>query len=115
MAPGQFARHYSPRTPVMLHRKMPVARRATDEAWLFLTRPAPVGPGGPARPFAPRAGKNIFWLDAHGNLRGAARRLFAVLRELDGRGFRMIHAEMARGRGRTMGRGLLFNRHGSFK
>jgi len=90
IAPGQLARHYSPRTPVILHRRidpLAAANGTPDEAWLFVRRPA-------------RArGRTIFWLDAHGNLRQVARNLFAVLRRIDDLGFRRIHAELARGGG----------------
>ena len=83
LAPGMLARHYSPRTPVVLHAEMP-RRQAGDEAWVFV-----------ARPLHPR-GRNIFWLDPRGDLRGAARRLFALLRELDRGGFAKIHVERPR-------------------
>ncbi len=88
LAPGSLVRHYSPRTPVALHERIPATgRRPTNEAWVFLAKPA--------RP----AGKNIFWLDARGDLRGAARRLFAVLRRLDDGRFKKIHVELAEGDG----------------
>jgi hypothetical protein len=48
---------------------------------------------------AGRTAKNIFWLDARGNLPGAARRLFAQLRALDVAGYRRLHAEYANGQG----------------
>lgn len=89
VAPGQLLRHYSPHTPVMLHARLVDRRganRAEDEAWIFLARPKQT------------AGKNVFWLTPQGDLRQAARRLFSVLRQLDGAGFRKIHAELA-GRG----------------
>jgi L-threonylcarbamoyladenylate synthase len=41
----------------------------------------------------------VFWLDPRGNLQGAARRLFAALRELDEAGYRRIHAELPGGAG----------------
>ena len=88
VAPGQLARHYSPRTPATLHARLDpaaAARGPADEAWLFLARPP-----GPARP-------NLHWLDARGDLRGAARRLFARLRELDAAGYRHLHLEAAPG------------------
>jgi len=90
LAPGQLARHYSPRTPVILHPSLApraAARGPADEAWVFLARPIGV------------AGKNICWLDARGRLDGVARRLFHVLRTLDARGYRRIHVELARGGG----------------
>jgi L-threonylcarbamoyladenylate synthase len=89
VAPGQMARHYSPRTPVILHAglKLGDAARNRGDAWLFMARP----PG--------RRTANVFWLDARGDLRRAARRLFAVLRELDDAGFRRIHVERPPGPG----------------
>jgi L-threonylcarbamoyladenylate synthase len=86
LAPGLLARHYSPRTPVVLHQKMPAEHSGAD-AWVFLARP----PG-------PRPA-NIFWLDARGDLSGVAHRLFAVLRQLDCLGFARIHVELASGPG----------------
>lgn len=83
LAPGMLARHYSPRTPVVLHEKIP-ARHAADEAWVFLAKPARA------------AADNVFWLDARGDLRRAARRLFAILRRLDEGRFKKIHVELVR-------------------
>ena len=88
VAPGQLARHYSPRTPATLHARLDpatVAAGPADEAWLFLARP----PG--------RTRANVHWLDPRGDLRGAARRLFARLRELDAGGYRHLHLEAAPG------------------
>jgi len=89
-APGLLARHYSPRTPLVLHKKISATyAKASEptEAWLFFARPR-----GPVD-------KNIFWLDASGDPRRAARRLFGLLRTLDGRSFKKIHAELAPGHG----------------
>lgn len=86
LSPGMLARHYSPRTPVVLHKKIAAGqRRDTDEAWVFLAKPAG------------RSGHNVFWLDVHGDLRGAARRLFDTLRRLDDGRFKRIHVELAHG------------------
>jgi L-threonylcarbamoyladenylate synthase len=89
LAPGQMPRHYSPKTPVVLHSRLAAnaAARGAADAWLFVSRP----PGALPR--------NVFWLDAKGDLRGAARRLFAMLRELDEAGFRRIHVERPAGAG----------------
>jgi L-threonylcarbamoyladenylate synthase len=90
LAPGLLARHYSPRTPVVLHDRITASQvRAggPSDVWLFLAKPEE------------SAGANIRWLDARGDLRGAARRLFGRLRELDEAGFRTIHAELAPGAG----------------
>ena len=90
LAPGLLARHYSPRTPVTLHAKLSRAaaqRSPAGEAWVFLAQPRVV------------AGKNIFWLDANGDLPGVARRLFATMRRVDALRFTRIHVELARGKG----------------
>jgi L-threonylcarbamoyladenylate synthase len=92
-APGQMSRHYSPRTPVTLHAALTprmAARGNPRDAWLFIAKPA-------GKAAAPQ--RNIFWLDPKGDLRGAARRLFATLRSLDDAGFRRIHAERPAGAG----------------
>ena len=90
VAPGLMKRHYSPRTPVVLHERIPAgaARKGpADVAWLLVS-----GPGS-------AAGGNIFCLDRRGDLRAAARRLFSTLRAIDQAGFRLINAELARGEG----------------
>lgn len=90
VSPGLLKRHYSPRTPSILHDKISpekAKRSAVSEAWLFVTKPPGV------------SGENIFWLDARGDLRGAARRLFSKLRQIDGRGFSKLHLERAQGGG----------------
>lgn len=90
VAPGQFARHYSPHTPVVAHARLGETEArgsGPGEAWLFLARPAKL------------RGRNVFWLDARGDLRGAGRRLFSTLRRLDEGGFRRIHVELAGGPG----------------
>jgi L-threonylcarbamoyladenylate synthase len=91
VAPGMLKRHYSPRTPVTLHSKLTpeiAARGHPSDAWLFISRPHVAAKEG-----------NIFWLDAKGDLRRVARRLFAMLRFLDEAGFRRIHVERPSGGG----------------
>lgn len=86
LAPGMLARHYSPRTPVELHTKLPStthAKATPDEAFVYLRKPTGVR--------AP----NVFWFDPRGTLSGVARRLFATLRTLDAKHFRCIHVERA--------------------
>lgn len=90
VAPGLLARHYSPRTPAVVHERISLAearRSSGREAWLFVTKPLGL------------TGKNIFWLDAQGDLKGAARRLFAELRRIDAADFACIHLERAEGGG----------------
>ncbi len=89
VAPGLLKRHYSPHTPVVLKEQILESDwRGSDrtEAWLLLTKPAKPAP-------------NVFWLDARGDLRAAARALFGMLRSLDSAGYRRIHAELAPGSG----------------
>lgn len=85
-APGMLKRHYSPRTPVTLHRKLKVTGSA-NEAFVFFRKPSQAYPS------------NVAWLDERGDLAAAGRRLFATLRNLDARGFRRIHIELAPGKG----------------
>ena len=86
LAPGMLTRHYSPATRVVLHRGA-MSPQEHDEAYVFLRKPA----GQP--------GKNVFWLDDRGDLRGVARGLFAMLRRLDTLGFSRINIERATGDG----------------
>jgi L-threonylcarbamoyladenylate synthase len=90
LAPGLLKRHYSPHTRVTLHgsaASVDWRNARPDEAWLLIMKP------GRATP------PNVFWLDARGNLRGVARRLFSQLRKLDTVGYRQIHVELAPGGG----------------
>ena len=89
VAPGLLKRHYSPKTPVRLHRSItPALLRGASpqEAWLFIRTPRRGSPS------------NHFGLDPKGTLAGAARMLFSQLRTLDRAGYRVIHVELARGR-----------------
>jgi L-threonylcarbamoyladenylate synthase len=86
IAPGQLSRHYSPRTKLVLHRRLSDRAAPLPEdgiAWLHFKKPV--------RPF----GDHCYWLDAGGDQIKAARNLFSRLRMLDGRGYRCIHAELA--------------------
>jgi L-threonylcarbamoyladenylate synthase len=86
VAPGMLSRHYSPRTPLMLHDRLESiaeARTKPSEAFVYLRRPQGSLPA------------NVFFLDRAGELSGIARRLFATLRKLDGMNFRCIHIERA--------------------
>lgn len=86
IAPGLLGRHYSPRTPLVLHARISpaaCAKAANVEAFVFLRRPRGT------------TASNAFWLDARGDLQGVARRLFATLRKLDAMKFKRIHVELA--------------------
>jgi L-threonylcarbamoyladenylate synthase len=86
LAPGMLHRHYSPKTPVVLHREL-TEPRGKGHAYLHIGRPAGRQP------------RNVFWLDERGSLAGAARRLFATLRKLDAMHFAAIHVQLAHGGG----------------
>jgi L-threonylcarbamoyladenylate synthase len=90
--PGMLDRHYSPRTPLTLTRKIAPGRAAAapEEAFLFFRRP---------EKRAEAAAKNVFWLTSTGSLEEAAHNLFDRLRHLDGGGWRAIHAERIPARG----------------
>jgi L-threonylcarbamoyladenylate synthase len=79
LAPGMLARHYSPRTPLVLRRAK--GKTAPDVAVILLRKP----PG--------RAAANIFWLSQRGAVEEMARNLYRVLRLADAGGFKQIQAE----------------------
>jgi L-threonylcarbamoyladenylate synthase len=90
VAPGLLAKHYSPRTPSILHARVSdrnLDSSPLDEAWILI---------GPRRG---TAAKNVFVLDRDGDLHGVARNLFRTLRRVDTLGFKRIHLERARGLG----------------
>lgn len=87
-APGMLARHYSPKTPMVLHDSLPIERWQTfppDEAVLLLRRPAGASAGAASR---------VFWLSESGEADEAARNLFDRLRAVDAGRWRLIHAEI---------------------
>lgn len=87
LAPGLLDQHYSPHTPfrlvATLRRK---AGDAEDHARIYWRKP------GEAEPR--RAGP-VFWLSRTGDVREAARRLYAVLRAADASGSAVIACEKA--------------------
>ena len=90
IAPGSLQRHYSPHARVILHRRLllrQVAKGGDAEAWLFLKRPP-----GPAR-------HHVYWFDVAGTAPAIAKKLFAMLRQLDHAGYQRIHVELMRGTG----------------
>jgi L-threonylcarbamoyladenylate synthase len=90
LAPGMLARHYSPRTPIVLRDtgELPALRGVSGEAVLWLRRP-PVP--------TPQAAD--FWLSETGDTAEIARHIFALLRRLDAGNFSLIHAELTDGLG----------------
>jgi L-threonylcarbamoyladenylate synthase len=90
IAPGSMQRHYSPHARVILHRRLSlrqVAKGDPAEAWIFPKRPP-----GPARP-------HLYWFDVAGTAPAIAKKLFAMLRQLDRAGYQRIHVELMRGTG----------------
>jgi L-threonylcarbamoyladenylate synthase len=88
--PGLLPRHYSPRTPLTLMKKLPGPTRAAREprtAFLYFQRP----------PSAPASAKNLFWLTPTGRPADAARTLYACLRALDHGHWQAIRAEWVPG------------------
>lgn len=88
-APGMLARHYSPRTPIILHGRLDaetLAKLPMTDAALLLRRPANSA-----------ADPRFFWLTDDGRLETAARNLFSVLRRLDNGAWTRIHAEIPAG------------------
>ncbi len=88
-APGLLTRHYSPATPLQLHRRISVTqlrRAGADEGFLLFAPPA----GG-----VPKTAARIEVLAKNASPRTAARRLFAALHTLDRAGLRQLHAELA--------------------
>jgi len=97
VAPGMLERHYSPRTPLTLVRKLtaPHVRRARpDEAFLFIQKPTATKTSD----CITKTANNVFWLcDARGGLAQAAHHLFDQLRSLDSGAWTRLHAELAPG------------------
>jgi L-threonylcarbamoyladenylate synthase len=90
-APGMLSRHYSPRTPLILHKRLEVreaAALAPDEVCLLLRRPA----SAEFKRLSTVTLRRIRWLSERGELTEMAKNLFATLRILDGEGWRRIHA-----------------------
>lgn len=79
-APGMMARHYSPRTPLVL--KTPRGRLPQGVGRILLRKPA-----------AGQTGGNIYWLSERGALAEVARNLYRVLRTADQGGHRQIQLE----------------------
>jgi L-threonylcarbamoyladenylate synthase len=90
-APGMLKQHYSPLTPLVLHRRLGatrVRRGGPLEAFLFFRKPSAL---------IIASHPNVSWLSVRGSHTVAARRLFAALHALDSRGFEVINAELAPG------------------
>ncbi|MDI1251414.1 MAG: L-threonylcarbamoyladenylate synthase, partial [Lacunisphaera sp.] len=79
LAPGMMARHYSPRTPLVL--KNPRGRPLEGVGRILLRKPAG------------ETADNIYWLSERGALSEVARNLYRVLRAADQGGHRQIQVE----------------------
>lgn len=93
VAPGMLSKHYSPRTPVLLHRRITlrgVRPEDSREVFLFTARPRFSG----ERPLP----SNVAWLSTTGDLSEAAHSLFSTLRQLDAAKWSKIHVELAPGK-----------------
>lgn len=91
LAPGMFARHYSPRATISLHAPGSLGRRAMrapagTAVVLFRKPPLTSGSKLPA---------HVLYLTKRGTGAEAARTLFSVLRRLDREGFRRALVERA--------------------
>ena len=87
VAPGLLARHYSPKTPLLLLKKITPRQAAaakSDTALLFFQKPDKL----------PSA-KNHFYLSKTGDSTEAAQNLFSLLRKLDAGKYTQIIAELA--------------------
>ena len=87
LAPGMLLQHYSPHTPVTLHKRIDFTPGPGEAALLLRARPQ-----GRRHP-------RVFCLSPSGHLAQMAKRLFAQLRTLDHGGYDCIHVELARGHG----------------
>lgn len=85
VAPGMLAQHYSPRAKVILHDRLAAAAagESRHEARLHFAKPSG------------KLTQHDYWLGLNGDQQGAAQKLFAQLRMLDGKGYHIIHAERA--------------------
>lgn len=92
LAPGMLERHYSPRTAVKLFPQGTVPTVEAGAAVVFLQRPAALTGA-------------VFYLSELGGVEAAAPHLFALLRQLDERGFAQIYVELAA----PVGLGLAYN------
>lgn len=91
ITPGLMEKHYSPYTSLFL--LDPGSPTPSDlpqkSAWVRLSRETQ----------AQNTGADAFWLSESGNLREAARHLFALLRTLDTQGYQAIYLEKMPNRG----------------
>ena len=83
LAPGMLDKHYSPRTPLELR-----DRAFTDEE--LRTHAESVALVCFRKPAANGSASHVYWLSDSGSMTEAARRLFALLRELDAAGYQRI-------------------------
>lgn len=81
LSPGQLGQHYSPATPLVLRTSL--SRRESEIGVALIRRKKPAG----------RARGGVFHFSRTGSAAEVARNLYAVLRAVDGGGFRRIEVE----------------------
>lgn len=88
VAPGTLSKHYSPRTPLTLHRKLgpDTWRDFPHQAFVYLQKGSRT-----------KGALNLFFWSKKGNLAEAAHTCFALLRKLDQGDWTEIHVEQAPG------------------
>lgn len=93
VAPGLLSKHYSPRTPLELRKRITRAELQSapaNEAFLLLRKPRFSLPA--------ELSDRVSWLSDAGDLESAARALFDSLRRLDRQRWAKLHAELAPGK-----------------
>lgn len=83
VAPGLQKRHYSPLTPVVLHRQFPKGKAESKNAWVHFAKPTISEP----------VPQNHYIMAPDGEGATAAKRLFALLRQLDAKGYQCINIQ----------------------
>ena len=78
-APGLLARHYSPRTPLVI--KTAWQDQPPDVGGIFLRRPTGISP------------RQVYWLSERASLQEVARNLYQILRRADRAGHRQLWIE----------------------
>lgn len=106
-APGMLLRHYSPRTPLILHHRLKLENvliAGANEAFVLIKPWHSRSGKNTTRHSAASAGQgsgimreNVFHLSGNGDLAACAKALFATLRQLDRGKWKRIHAEFAPG------------------
>jgi len=93
-SPGQLESHYAPNAPLLLFSRGELASTDFGDAARAWKRAAIVFDGDQAGQLARRGTfTEVFALTERGDMREAASNLFAIMHDLDGKGFDFIYAE----------------------